>query len=182
MTFIRIFRWPFNTWTKTKYTTKTITKSKEEFNDIKIFKFQILPIIHTTIKKWIIHWITHRKKVWGEINIGCTRPLRNRCIDWKKNEIKLLRKPDIEKRKRIQVCFFGMETVCLFFYQQIPKINTTAISILTTFRFDWIESRCRFVTSPIAKVWILQIISFSFSLLKSTNQFVPKVQWLFLYM
>ena len=36
-------------------------------------------------------------------------------------------------------------------YQQMPKIRTTAMSIFTTFRLDWIESRWRFVTSPIAE-------------------------------
>ena len=55
-----------------------------------------------------------------------------------------------EETWNIKDFFVGMKYV-LYNYQQIPKINTTAISILTTFRFDWIESRCRFVASPIAK-------------------------------
>lgn len=119
---------------------------KKKCSNVKQKSICFLPIIHTTIKEWIVHRIAHGEKIWYQIDIRCTWPIRYRFIYRHKNKIKLLRKPWIDKIELFLSIF-----LLLVPYQQIPKINTTAISILTTFRFDWIESRCRFVTSPIAK-------------------------------
>ncbi len=60
--------------------------------------------------------------------------------------------------KRNYRFFLGYKEVFSYWnYQQVPKINTTAISILTTFRFDLMESRCRLVISPIAEKIINRI-------------------------
>ena len=93
VSFRRELRWPFDTRTKPKCTTETITKSKWTTIRREDAKATDRPVVHATIEKRIVHGIAHGEEVRDQIDVRRAWPFRNGFVDRGHNEIELLRKP-----------------------------------------------------------------------------------------
>ena len=57
-----------------------------------------LPIVHETVEKWIVHGITHGEEVADQVDVGLIIPFRNGFVHGRKDEVQLLRKPEMQPK------------------------------------------------------------------------------------